>query len=190
MSDTAPSPNSTSSSNNTKDSSNSVQTALPNENDILLSPVQLEKQYPESIRPATTAATATASSSVTSISKSTTPVSVDSTPRISIPPTLSQNKNITKKVEKNSTTTSSTRQGKTSSSKRKHKKNMCGYADCTKPNAKFVGDCNFCNGHFCSNHRLMESHSCAGLDSCKEQLHQRNADKLNKEQTIASKIQI
>ncbi|CAL9734668.1 AN1-type zinc finger protein Tmc1p [Monosporozyma servazzii] len=184
MSDTAPSPNSNASSNNTKDASNPVQTVLANENDILLSPVQLEKTYSESARPGLT----TATSSVTSISKSTTPVSLDSTPRISIPPTLSQGKNTTKKVEKNSAT--ATRQVKSSSSKRKQKKNICLYADCTKPNAKFVGDCNFCNGHFCSNHRLMESHNCVGLDNCKEQLHQRNADKLNKEQTIAPKIQI
>lgn len=107
----------------------------------------------------------------------------------------STNNNNTKKIEKKGSSSNiikvnDIKQAKISSSKRKSKKNMCFHPDCTKSIAKFIGDCNFCNGHFCSSHRLMESHNCKGLATCKEQLHKRNADKLTKEQTIVSKIQI
>ena len=104
--------------------------------------------------------------------------------------------NITKKIEKKSSSLNimikgnGIKQVKIASSKKRSKKNVCFYPKCTKPIAKFIGDCDFCNGHFCSSHRLMESHNCRGLDTCKEQSHQRNADKLIKEQTIAPKIQI
>lgn len=73
---------------------------------------------------------------------------------------------------------------------KKKKKNACYFDKCSSAASKFIGDCNFCKGHFCSKHRLMENHACDGLTSCKEQLHQRNADKLEAEQTKAPKIQI
>lgn len=72
----------------------------------------------------------------------------------------------------------------------KKKKNACYVDKCGSPASKFIGDCNFCKGHFCSKHRLMENHACEGLTSCKEAMHKRNADKLEREQTRAPKIQI
>lgn len=112
------------------------------------------------------------------------------------------NKNLHKKVTKKGTVTTTTATsttirnnttGRTSSngsSKKRKSKKTCFYQDCNKLAAKFVGDCNFCNGHFCSTHRLMESHECKGLETCRAQSHQRNADKLNKEHTVVPKIQI
>ncbi|SCV06164.1 LANO_0H23508g1_1 [Lachancea nothofagi CBS 11611] len=73
---------------------------------------------------------------------------------------------------------------------KKKKKDRCYYEKCGSTALKFIGDCQFCQGHFCSRHRIMENHSCQGLKSCKEQMHQRNAEKLAAEQTIVSKIQI
>ncbi|QLQ82016.1 hypothetical protein HG537_0G02700 [Torulaspora globosa] len=72
----------------------------------------------------------------------------------------------------------------------KRKKNGCYFDKCTSTASKFIGDCNFCKGHFCSKHRLMENHACEGLTSCKEAMHKRNADKLAREQTRVAKIQI
>lgn len=72
----------------------------------------------------------------------------------------------------------------------KKKKNVCYFDKCSSAASKFIGDCNFCKGHFCSKHRLMENHACEGLTSCKEAMHKRNADKLAKEQTRVAKIQI
>lgn len=123
---------------------------------------------------------------------STTPTS--SSPSKDVSPTKNSTNN-TKRIEKKSSSPNiiklnEIKQAKVSSSKRKSKKNICFHPECTKSIAKFIGDCNFCNGHFCSGHRLMESHDCKGLATCKEQLHKRNADKLTKEQTIVSKIQI
>lgn len=90
-----------------------------------------------------------------------------------------------------SSANSSTKVGKKSPGlKKKKKKNQCYHDKCTSVASKFIGDCNFCKGHFCARHRLMENHACAGLTSCKEQMHQRNADKLESEQTQAQKIRI
>lgn len=86
-----------------------------------------------------------------------------------------------------SSTSNSSRVSKRTSKKRK---NGCYVDKCGSAASKFIGDCNFCKGHYCSKHRLMENHSCEGLTSCKEAMHKRNADKLEKEQTRAPKIQI
>ncbi|CDO94967.1 unnamed protein product [Kluyveromyces dobzhanskii CBS 2104] len=74
--------------------------------------------------------------------------------------------------------------------KKKKKKDKCCFDKCSSTAVKFIGDCNFCDGHFCSKHRLLENHLCQGLKSCKDQMHQRNADKLHKEQPIVPKIHI
>ncbi|BAO39547.1 AN1-type zinc finger protein YOR052C [Kluyveromyces marxianus] len=74
--------------------------------------------------------------------------------------------------------------------KKKKKKDRCCFEKCNSAAVKFIGDCNFCEGHFCSKHRLLENHQCQGLKSCKDQMHQRNADKLHKEQPIIPKIHI
>lgn len=74
--------------------------------------------------------------------------------------------------------------------KKKKRKNMCHMVDCKDHIAKFIGDCEFCKGQFCSKHRLMESHECQGLADCKDLMHKRNADKLNKEQTVIPKVQL
>ncbi|KAL6940811.1 hypothetical protein ACO0QE_004729 [Hanseniaspora vineae] len=72
--------------------------------------------------------------------------------------------------------------------KQKKKKNRCALDDCNNVANKLVGHCQFCDNSFCSTHRLLENHKCAELQTCKQQLHKRNADKLNREQTIVSKI--
>lgn len=73
---------------------------------------------------------------------------------------------------------------------KKKKKDKCNFEKCGSSSVKFIGDCNFCDGHFCSKHRLLENHECQGLKSCKDQMHQRNADKLREEQPIVPKIHI
>lgn len=72
--------------------------------------------------------------------------------------------------------------------KQKKKKNRCALDNCNNVANKLVGHCQFCDYSFCSSHRLLENHKCAELQTCKQQLHKRNADKLNREQTIVSKI--
>ncbi|KAG4304940.1 hypothetical protein PORY_001615, partial [Pneumocystis oryctolagi] len=49
-------------------------------------------------------------------------------------------------------------------------------------------DCNFCDGHFCGRHRQLENHACTGLQECRQQSHERNRTKLQKEQCVASKV--
>ncbi|CAB4256281.1 similar to Saccharomyces cerevisiae YOR052C Nuclear protein of unknown function [Maudiozyma barnettii] len=107
-----------------------------------------------------------------------------------------QEENVTQQQstpKENTTTTTSTSSAKRiikKSSNKKKRKNVCYMDNCSNAALKFIGDCNFCHGHYCSKHRIMENHKCTGLDSCKEQMHKRNADKLDREQTIIPKIQI
>lgn len=65
------------------------------------------------------------------------------------------------------------------------KKIRCSYKDCRDAAQRIVGDCGFCSGHFCGRHRLLEDHKCEGLEDCKKESHERNADKLNSERTVA-----
>ncbi|KAK9461065.1 ubiquitin-related domain-containing protein [Lipomyces oligophaga] len=67
-------------------------------------------------------------------------------------------------------------------------KKRCSFKSCSSAPLRIVGDCSFCDGHFCSKHRLLEDHKCTGLQDCKQQLHDRNALKLQQEQTVASKV--
>lgn len=67
------------------------------------------------------------------------------------------------------------------------KKIRCSFKQCKDAAQRIVGDCGFCSGHFCGKHRLLEDHKCEGLEDCKKESHERNADKLNSERTVAIK---
>jgi len=67
------------------------------------------------------------------------------------------------------------------------KKIRCNFKDCRDAAQRIVGDCSFCSGHFCGKHRLLEDHKCEGLEDCKKASHERNAEKLNSERTVAIK---
>jgi len=64
------------------------------------------------------------------------------------------------------------------------KKIRCSAKDCKEQAQRIVGDCGFCQGHFCGKHRLLESHDCQGLDDCKKQSHEANKQKLEGERTV------
>ncbi|KAG8156275.1 hypothetical protein KVR01_013854 [Diaporthe batatas] len=65
------------------------------------------------------------------------------------------------------------------------KKMRCSFPDCKDQPQRTAGDCGFCGGRFCGKHRLLEDHSCTGLDdvSCKKESHERNAARLESEKT-------
>lgn len=44
------------------------------------------------------------------------------------------------------------------------KKIRCTYKECREAAQRIVGDCGFCNGHYCGKHRLLEDHKCDGLE--------------------------
>ncbi|KAF2868926.1 ubiquitin-related domain-containing protein [Massariosphaeria phaeospora] len=67
------------------------------------------------------------------------------------------------------------------------KKIRCSFKECKDAAQRIVGDCGFCAGHFCGKHRLLESHNCEGLENCKKESHDRNAERLNAERTVAIK---
>ncbi|OQD82193.1 hypothetical protein PENANT_c023G02650 [Penicillium antarcticum] len=69
------------------------------------------------------------------------------------------------------------------------RKPRCNFKECKEAAQRIVGDCSFCAGHFCSKHRMLEAHSCTGLEDCKKESHARNADKLNSERTVVVKGQ-
>jgi len=63
------------------------------------------------------------------------------------------------------------------------KKIRCTFKDCREGAQRIIGDCGFCNGHYCGKHRLLEDHKCDGLEDCKKESHDRNAAQLNSERT-------
>ncbi|KAI4143229.1 MAG: hypothetical protein L6R39_004654 [Caloplaca ligustica] len=67
------------------------------------------------------------------------------------------------------------------------KKIRCTFKDCKDQAQRIVGDCSFCQGQFCGKHRMLEDHKCSGLEDCKKESHERNADKLNSERTMVVK---
>ena len=67
------------------------------------------------------------------------------------------------------------------------KKIKCQSKDCKDAAQRIVGDCGFCNGHFCGKHRMLESHACTGLEDCKEEEKRRNRERLESERTVAIK---
>ena len=67
------------------------------------------------------------------------------------------------------------------------KKIRCNFKDCKDAAQRIVGDCGFCQGHFCGKHRMLESHNCPGLEDCKQEEKDRNKEKLESERTVAIK---
>lgn len=67
------------------------------------------------------------------------------------------------------------------------KKIRCSFKQCKDAAQRIVGDCGFCDGHYCGKHRLLEDHKCEGLEDCKKESHERNAERLNSERTVAIK---
>ena len=67
----------------------------------------------------------------------------------------------------------------------KHK-NKC--AVCYKRAAPLIGDCGFCQSKFCAMHRLPESHTCVGINQCKQQQYELNRDTLMRNKCVASQI--
>jgi len=59
---------------------------------------------------------------------------------------------------------------------------------CAKKTVLVVGDCKFCQKHFCAKHRLPEIHQCSGLDTCRKASYEKNAAKLMEEKCVASKV--
>lgn len=74
-------------------------------------------------------------------------------------------------------------QAKTPSTPKKSRIPRCAFKDCKQKPQPIVGDCGFCNLRFCSKHRMLESHACAGLDDCKKESKQRNTERLEGERT-------
>ncbi|EMR65469.1 hypothetical protein SLS62_007516 [Diatrype stigma] len=62
-------------------------------------------------------------------------------------------------------------------------KPRCTFKECKGAAQRIVGDCGFCDGHYCAKHRLLEDHKCTGLEDCKKESHERNANQLNSERT-------
>jgi len=44
------------------------------------------------------------------------------------------------------------------------RKIKCSFGECKAAAQRISGDCAFCNGHYCNNHRLLEDHKCQNLE--------------------------
>ncbi|KAI0597366.1 hypothetical protein F4775DRAFT_593495 [Biscogniauxia sp. FL1348] len=43
-------------------------------------------------------------------------------------------------------------------------KPRCTFKECRSAAQRIIGDCGFCDGHYCAKHRLLEDHKCTGLE--------------------------
>lgn len=77
---------------------------------------------------------------------------------------------------------------KSSSGGMKKKGPRCGATGCSALAQRIVGECGFCGGHFCGKHRLLESHSCEGLDDARKESKDRNREKLEGERTVSGRV--
>lgn len=68
------------------------------------------------------------------------------------------------------------------------KKKTCTFPNCTAAQVRIVGECTFCDGKFCTKHRLLEDHQCPGLMNAKKAEWDRLKGKLEGEKTVASKV--
>ena len=64
------------------------------------------------------------------------------------------------------------------------RKPRCSHPPCKAPVQPITGDCGFCQKRFCGKHRMLESHSCEGLEDAKKAERDRNKDKLENERTV------
>ena len=70
----------------------------------------------------------------------------------------------------------------------KKKGPRCGAVGCNGLAQRIVGECGFCGGTFCAKHRLLESHSCEGLDDARKESKDRNREKLEGERTVSGRV--
>ncbi|CCH58727.1 hypothetical protein TBLA_0A09420 [Henningerozyma blattae CBS 6284] len=90
--------------------------------------------------------------------------------------------------EINSTDTTNKKIKQTSRLRHNHHTLHCAYNGCNNVAKKLIGECQLCNGIYCSKHRILETHDCSGLRDCKMELRERNMKKLINERTISEKI--
>jgi AN1-like Zinc finger len=64
----------------------------------------------------------------------------------------------------------------------------CHISACTDRVARLIGVCRWCQGEFCTKHRLPESHECKNLTGCKQVSHAKNSDKLLNGKCVADKV--
>ncbi|KAH3766007.1 ubiquitinfusion protein [Pelomyxa schiedti] len=67
-------------------------------------------------------------------------------------------------------------------------KGKCTIPECKKRAVLLVGDCKYCSGHFCPEHRLPEDHTCTGMDTCRAVHFNKNKDKLMSEKCVSSQV--
>ena len=63
------------------------------------------------------------------------------------------------------------------------KKPRCALEACKKPVQLSVGECSYCKKCYCGDHRNLETHSCSGLDTAKQEARSRNEEKVRSEAT-------
>jgi len=66
--------------------------------------------------------------------------------------------------------------------------NKC--ASCLKKSTMITGDCKFCSCNFCNIHRLPESHSCVGIEKCRNDSFQENYNKTIAGKCVKSQIEV
>ena len=64
----------------------------------------------------------------------------------------------------------------------------CKVKECNKKGVDIIGICNFCNKIYCLTHRLVETHNCACIETCRQQAFIKNTNTLLKNKCTITKI--
>jgi len=66
--------------------------------------------------------------------------------------------------------------------------NRCEFRQCPNRVAVIIGHCKACQGKWCLNHRLPESHLCTHMETIRQESFDRNMNKLMEEKTCNKKV--
>ncbi|CCA69241.1 hypothetical protein PIIN_03140 [Serendipita indica DSM 11827] len=67
-------------------------------------------------------------------------------------------------------------------------KKRCQLDGCRNAVQRIAGECSHCSSHYCTSHRLPETHACGKLTECKQQAFEANRAKLESQTAIADKL--
>lgn len=64
----------------------------------------------------------------------------------------------------------------------------CNVKECFKKPILGVDKCKYCNHSYCLSHRLIETHNCKNMDTCKKALFDKNSNILLRNKCVSNKI--
>lgn len=65
----------------------------------------------------------------------------------------------------------------------------CSAENCKAKAVLLVGDCKYCKSSYCGKHRLPEYHSCRGMETCRKEANEKNAENVRSNAMPTAKME-